>query len=169
MENNFHIPDLEKNNSHTVIQFYIIKIEIDDKQRPNLQKNNQSIYYELKHQLHLSLNQSDEGGTNIKYFNEDDQISNTNSKEENAASHNHNPMNRRSKIKTNKTKQQNNRNTWKPSLIVSIDNIVRQSVEEYMSSKRQYEERPMVHWPSMHYLLLFKDRRIDDDAILNRN
>lgn len=72
-------------------------------------------------------------------------------------------------MKTNRTRQQNDRNTWKPLLIVSIDNIVRQSFEEYLSSKRQYESRPMVQWPPMHPLLPFKNRRLDDDDIINKN
>ncbi|XP_071137637.1 uncharacterized protein [Mytilus edulis] len=154
----------EKNNSHTKFQFYT-KIENDDKQRPNVQKMYQSIFYEWKDKSYLSLNQSDEEGTNIKYFNENDPISNTNSNEENSASHYQSPMNRRSKIKTNRTKQQNNRNTRKPLLIVSADYIVRQSFEEYLFSKRQYEERPMVLWPPIHPLLPFKNRRLDHDSI----
>ncbi|XP_052088274.1 uncharacterized protein LOC127725380 isoform X1 [Mytilus californianus] len=159
----------EKNNFHTEFQLYL-NIVNHEKQTLNLQKINKSVYriYEWKNKFTLSPHhsQSDEG-TNIKYYNEDDPISNTNSNDENSASYNHSPKYRRSKIKTNRTKQQNNRNTWKPLLIVSVDYIVRQSVEGYLSSKRQYEERPMVHWPSMHPLLLFKNRHLDDDDISN--
>lgn len=159
----------EKNNFYTGFQLNLNNVN-DDKQRLNHQKINQSVYiiYEWKNKSDLSPNQSDDEGTNIKYFNEDDPISKTNSNEENSASHNHSPMYRRSKIKTNRTKQQNNRNTWKPLLIVSADYIVRQGVEEYLSSKRQFEERPMVLWPPMHPLLPFKNRHFDDDDISNQ-
>ncbi|XP_076078463.1 uncharacterized protein LOC143048588 isoform X1 [Mytilus galloprovincialis] len=161
----------EKINFDAGIQLYFNNVPDDKQQRLDLQQINQYVHIsEFKNKLILTplLTQSDDEGTNIKYYNKADPISNTYSNGETSLA-DHSPMNMRSKNKTSRTRQQNNRNTWKPLLIVSIDNIVRQSVEEYLSSKRQYEKRPMVHWPSMHPLLPFKDRHLDDDDISKKN
>ncbi|XP_052088276.1 uncharacterized protein LOC127725380 isoform X3 [Mytilus californianus] len=164
--NSLEYQNNEKFNFHTV-QLYLNNLNSvnQEKQTLELQKINKYV----KNTLIVSVYYSQKMKELIL---KEEAISNINSNDENTASHNHSPMSRRSKIKTNRTKQQSNQNTWKTLFRVSVygicrEDFVRSSIEGHFSSKRQYGERPGVQWPSMHPLLPYKNRHLDDDDISN--